>query len=118
VVECLNTIIHNEATSAKIKGIKINSCFSLTHLLFLDNILLFCEGNISYTSTLKDILHTFCITIGMQINMDKSSLISWRLSEAECQHTYRNMDTSVLKNMGDLKYIGFNPKANNYGKKD
>jgi hypothetical protein len=102
VEECLSRIIHSEATSTKIKGIKINSSFSLTHLLFVDDILLFCEGNISYISTLKEILHTFCISTGMQINMEKSSLISWGLSYLECQHTYRTLGTHVSKNLDGL----------------
>jgi hypothetical protein len=74
VVESLNRIIHKESSSANLKGIKININFSLTHLLFVDDILIFCEGNISYITLLKVILQTFCIATGMQINMEKSSL--------------------------------------------
>jgi hypothetical protein len=89
VVECLSRIIHSEATTTKIKGIRININFSLTHLLFVDDILIFCEGNISYISTLKEILNTFFLAMGMKINKEKSSLFSWGLSYFECQHISR-----------------------------
>jgi hypothetical protein len=111
VVECLSRIIHNERLAAKIKGIKISINFSLTHLLFVDDILIFCEGNISYISTLKEILNTFCLATRMKINKDKSSLFSWGLSDFECQHISRALGTPVLKNLEGMKYLGFHSKG-------
>jgi hypothetical protein len=83
VVESLSRLIHNEVNSTNLKGIKISLNFSLTHLLFVDDILIFCEGNISYISSLKEILQTFYLATCMQINMEKSSLYSWGMSEIE-----------------------------------
>jgi hypothetical protein len=54
------------------------------NLLFVDDILIFCEGNISYISTLKEILNNFYLAMRMPLNKEKYSLFSWGLSNFEC----------------------------------
>jgi len=71
VAKSLIRLIHREVTFAKLKGIKISLNFSLTHVLFVDFISIFCEGNNSYISSFKEILSTFFLATGMQINMEK-----------------------------------------------
>jgi len=100
-----------------LKGIKISLKFSLTHLLFVDDILIFCEGNISYISSLKEIVQTFCLTTHMQTNMDKSSLYTWGMTENENQHISRVLESPAKGNLEGMKYLGFSLKESNYRNK-
>jgi hypothetical protein len=78
VVECLSRKIYNASTQGAYKGIAINEQVSLTHLLFVDDILIFCEGSIHSVDQLNSMLALLCKAIGMKINPEKSMLISWR----------------------------------------
>jgi hypothetical protein len=55
------------------KGIKIGRAISLSRLLFMDDILLFCDGSIRYHLKLKEIINLCCLAIGMKVNLGKSS---------------------------------------------
>jgi hypothetical protein len=79
----VSTGLFTMKSSSNLKGIKNNLNFSLTLILFIDDILIFCEGNISYISSLKEILQTFYLAIGMRINMENTSLYTWGMTGNE-----------------------------------
>jgi hypothetical protein len=83
VAERLSRLVHNAVKTTHIKGIHIHANFSLSHLLFVDNIAIVCQGKIYYIELLKRILLTFYIETSMQVNMEKYSLYCWGLSEQE-----------------------------------
>ena len=55
----------------------------LTHVLFVDDIVMVNDGSKQYLSTLYEILMIFCKASGMKINDDKYSLYSSCLEELE-----------------------------------
>jgi hypothetical protein len=99
-------------------GIKITQALQLTHLLFVDDVLIFSVGSRREAETLKNILLLFSKATGMKINEGKSSLTTNLLSEEECQ-TLRIFFPFEEKKLDDgLKYLGFFLKPNDYRKED
>jgi hypothetical protein len=54
----------------------------------------------------------------MQINMEKSSLYSWGMSEEENQNISKILGAPTKENLEGMKYMGFSLKENSYSKKD
>jgi hypothetical protein len=50
-----------------------------SNLLFIDSILIFCEGNTRYAKHLEGLLSIFCKATGMSINKEKSTFLSQEL---------------------------------------
>ena len=74
-------MIEDAKRIGKIKGIKISSNFSLTHLLFVDDVILFGLGSYEEWEVFKVILDTFCEASGMSININKSCFLHNGLDE-------------------------------------
>jgi hypothetical protein len=51
------------------------------HLLFVDDILLFGRGTLWELKSFKNIIDTFFISIGLEVNMSKSCLLYNEMSE-------------------------------------
>ena len=75
VIEGLSLLIEDAKRNGKIKGIKISSHLFLTHLLFIDDVILFGLDSFEEWMAFKVILDTFCEASGMRINMDKSCFL-------------------------------------------
>jgi hypothetical protein len=56
---------------------------SLTHLLFVDDVLLLCFGNDGEGQVFKDILQLYCVATGMEINENKSALFTSSLDDTQ-----------------------------------
>ena len=101
-----------------IKGIKISNDLSITHLLFVDDVILFGMGTIEDWTAFKVILETFCEASGMNINLDKSYFLHY------------NVNDSILRRVSDIlpyrfahlelgfTYLGFFLKPSGYLVKD
>jgi hypothetical protein len=73
-VEGLSRALHREKNQGLLNGVKIVGDLSISHLLFVDDILLFGLGSVREGQVLKDILNVFSSAIGMLINLEKSAL--------------------------------------------
>jgi hypothetical protein len=118
VAEGLSRALTQGKTTGELSGIKISQALSLTHLLFVDDVLLFSGGSRREAETLRDILSLFSKATGMQINDRKSSLTTFLLSEEEelAHYTFFPFERRALDD--GLKYLGFNLKPNDYRKED
>eukprot|EP01018_Ginkgo_biloba_P002192 Gb_33330 [translate_table: standard] len=65
VAEGLSRALGEAKRSGQLKGIKIGGSTYLTHLLFVDDILLFCEGTRRDVMKLKEVLNRYCTVTGM-----------------------------------------------------
>ena len=74
-------------TKGLIIGIKISSSLALTHLLFVDDVVLFGIGTIEEWLAFEVILDTFCKAYGMCISVDKSGFL------------FNNMEVGTLNNI-------------------
>jgi hypothetical protein len=105
-------------STGTLSGIKISQTLQITHLLFMDDVLIFSTGSRKDAETLKNILSLFSKATGMVINEGKSSLTTNLLTEEELG-AFRQHFPFVEKKLEEgLKYLGFVLKPNDYRKED
>jgi hypothetical protein len=62
-----------------VSGVKISNLVTISHILFVDDILVFLVGSCSNISHIKRILSRFALVTGMKINERKSTITSCNL---------------------------------------
>lgn len=92
-----------------IKGIKVVVNLSISHLLFIDDLLLFSDGSRRETHQLKKIIDLFLKATRMCINIKKSSLIVEGFTRAEIR-----MISKDIPFEDNFKYLGFHLKLDTY----
>ena len=95
-----------------IKGTRLGITLTLTHLLFVDDVLLFYDGLRRDDSKLKEILNLYCTTTYMMVDMKKYSFSFNDMAKDQIksiQHLflYQLMDFQL-----GFKYLGFYIKPN------
>jgi hypothetical protein len=83
IVEGLSRLLKEVEGNGSIKGVPIGVSCNITHLLFVDDILIFCEGTRRVIEKFKGIMDLFCKATRMVINMEKSMMTLWGISEQE-----------------------------------
>jgi hypothetical protein len=58
----------------KIRGLKVCNHETISHVLFIDDILCFARGEESYMLALKGVLYLYCKATSMMVNYDKYNL--------------------------------------------
>ena len=117
-VEGISLMIHNAKIQGSLKGIEAAENFWVTHLLFVDDIILFSNGSLEDCKTLKRIMDLFLKATGLCINEKKSSLTCTGMSrEMMCSvKMVLNFDVKELEDT--FKYLGFLLNPDNYKNKD
>jgi hypothetical protein len=83
VVECLSRFLIEAKSTGNFRGIKISLGLYISHLLFVDDILIFCDGSRRDTEKLCEGLTLFKQATGMLINEQKSSITLSHLDGGE-----------------------------------
>ena len=99
-------------------GIDISQNQHITHLLFVDDVLIFFSGTVHDLNTLAKILALFYSMTGMDINETKYTFTTHRLDVVEVGNTAHCFPFIRVPLEDGLKYLGFYLKPNNYLKKD
>ena len=118
VAEGLSRAIRAAKAEGHFSGIQIAPHFNITHLLFVDDVLIFCPGNRGESRVLQEILELFSKATGMEINNGKSSLTTHLLRLEEEAELSRFFPYNTAGLDEGLKYLGFSLKANLYRKQD
>eukprot|EP00253_Pinus_taeda_P011269 PITA_11269 len=107
VIEALSRLIISAKREGSIRGLKItDECF-LTHLLFVDDVLILLDGSIQDTTTFTRILSLFSTATGMEVNRSKSTITLVGTSANESLVARRAfLFTSQPLDRG-LKYLGY-----------
>jgi hypothetical protein len=114
VAEGLSRAIGLASSSGDFQGIHTSSDFRITHLLFVDDVLIFCSGRPRDAEKLVDILQLFREATRMVINSQKSSLTLIGL-EAGTTTIYKTLFPFPLQDLSlGIKYLGFQLKENKY----
>jgi hypothetical protein len=71
VIEVLSLLINRAKRDGKLDGIEICSRSFLTHLLFVDDVLIFGKGSIQEWKELSKIIKLFCDAFGMEVSTSK-----------------------------------------------
>ena len=97
-----------------IMGIEVAAGIFITHLLFVDDILLFGGGTIREWLTYKHALDLFCGATGMCISMCKSQFYQSKWPPDELVVLKQHLAFEVLPLDNGFRYLGFYLKPNNY----
>eukprot|EP00253_Pinus_taeda_P029628 PITA_29628 len=89
IMEGLSRIIGEDHRQGRIRGIKITDTAILTHLLFVDDVLIFLNRGIGDLTTLHQAIGTFLKATGMVLNESKSTLTASRCTQNELQFALR-----------------------------
>ena len=75
MVEGLSLLIHIEKRMGRIRGIRLSSTLSITHILFVNDVVLFGHGSYVEWLQLRHIVDLFCAATCMAISCDKSAFL-------------------------------------------
>jgi hypothetical protein len=116
VSECLSHFLNEAKSIGNFRGIKISSGLHISHLLFVDDILILCDGSRRDTEKLCDGLTLFKQATSMLINEHKSSITFASLDGGESLFITSRLPFQVFDLDEGLKYLGFQLKPNDYRK--
>jgi len=75
VVEALSKVIVEARRVGPIRGLKVFDKESISHILFIDDVLYFFKGSIRDNSTLKWILYLLCEATRIEVNIENPTYI-------------------------------------------
>ena len=73
IIEGLSLLIAQAKTDRKIIGLKVMGSIYLTHILFVDDVILFDDGSLLEWLHYKSLINLFCRASGMTVSPRKSS---------------------------------------------
>eukprot|EP00253_Pinus_taeda_P003035 PITA_03035 len=118
VAEGLSRLIHKARREEKVKGIEVEINLYITHLLFVDDILIFTNGNCSELKELKCIFDLFLKATRMQINSGKSQACIADFERRERNRMVNLFPFPIQPLEAPFKYLGFWLKPVVYKKED
>ena len=118
VIEGLNLLIADARDHGLIKGIKITSSLALTHLLFVDDVILLGSDTLSEWMAFDVILNTFCKASGMCFSLEKSSFLFSNLDVDVGADIARFMPYKMDPITTGFKYLGYHLKPLGYKSND
>jgi len=118
VSECLSHFLIEAKSDGNFKDIKITSGLYISHLLFVDEILIFCDGSRQDIEKMCEGLILFKQATCMVINEQKSSVTLSYLDGGESLFISTRIPFRIFELDEGLKYIGFQLKLNDYRKTD
>eukprot|EP00253_Pinus_taeda_P008243 PITA_08243 len=110
IMEGLSQLIISARDRNQLNGINISEYLYLTHLLFVDDILIFLNGCTGDTTTLQNIFALFQQATGMQINENKSTITVVGCSQHEYTFAIQRFPFISLTLSEGIKYLGYRLK--------
>lgn len=86
----------------------------MTHLLFVDDVLIFLNGGIFDLTSLHNAFGTFQKAMGMVLNEAKSTIIATGCPQHEIQYALRRFFFTVLPLEEGLRYLSYQLKPHGY----
>lgn len=86
VIESLSLIISDAHRKGHIKGIQLSSRLGITHLFFVDDVILFGLGTVDEWLAFKEAIDLYCSATGMSISIEKSSFLYNDIDEQTRRH--------------------------------
>eukprot|EP00253_Pinus_taeda_P025838 PITA_25838 len=107
VAEGLSRLIHKARREGKVKGIEVAINLFISHLFFVDDILIFTNGSSNEIKEYKSILDLFLIATGMEINTRKSQICVADLARGERDSISNTFTFPIQPLDTPFKYLGF-----------
>ena len=107
VIEALSRLLISANREGSIRGLKISDIYFLTHLLFVDDVLILLDGSVQDSTTFSRILELFSKATGMEVNRSKSSITMVGTSVNESHVARQAFPYSTQPLDSGLKYLGY-----------
>lgn len=114
--EGLSQLILAANRRGEFKGIEVIINIFITHLLFVDDIILFCDGSRCDLHELKLVLDLFLKATWMSINDKNSIIVHNGLSRVELNIILSFFPFEIKSMTKSFKYLGFYLKLDSYRK--
>jgi hypothetical protein len=114
VIEGISRLIKEAKEVGNFRGINIGGNCCVAHLLFIDDILILCEGSRRMVEKLKDMIELLCMFMGMKINLVKSMISIRGINEAIKNFIIQMFPYNLVDIDAKLKYPRFQIKRNMY----
>ena len=118
VAEGLSRFLKEVVKRGDLTGLILAQGLNLTHLLFVDDILLFYRGTRRDFDCLFRGINLFKIAMGMMINFQKSTVSFFRLLDSDLRYLMGLFPIQAVEISKGIKYLGFFLKPNGYQKDD
>lgn len=118
IAEALSRLIATAKSKGRLTGVRVSESKSLSHLLFVDDVLCFIQGTSRKFKSLKNILESFCISTGIEVNLQKSFLYHYFLSRESTLLLIKLLPFALKPLDIGFKYLDFHLKPDNYRKED
>ncbi|KAL2247007.1 UNVERIFIED_CONTAM: hypothetical protein Sindi_2553000 [Sesamum indicum] len=104
--EALSCLFQNREARGGIRRVAVaRNAPKVSHLLFAEDTLIFCQASIGAMRTVQDILKLYAVASGQLINFDKSSVFSSRNIPAEERKELTHLGVQI--DISPSKYLGF-----------
>ena len=118
IIESLSRIILKAHLVGHITGYQYTPDLSITHLLFVDDVLLFGIGTVGEWKAYKEALDLFCSTTGMVVSIKKSSFL-FQFVDLDIKNEIVDfLPYSMVHISEGFKYLGFRLKPLGYRSSD
>lgn len=107
VMEGLSRILSHEKRIGILLGLKITERCYLSHLLFVDDVLIFIDGSIRDSTSFANALSLLSKATGMLANQDKSTITLTFTTIQESQFAQQHFPYIIIPLDEGLKYLGF-----------
>lgn len=107
VMEGLSRLIVHEKRNGRLFGLKINDHCYLTHLLFVNDVLIFLDGSIRDSASFDKLLSSFSQNTGMMPNHGKYTITLAHTSIHESRFSHQNFPYCIFPLNHGFKYLGF-----------
>ena len=114
VIEGPSLLISVAREHGLIRGIQISSTLALTHLLFVDDVILLGTSTLPEWIAFDVILNAFCKASGMTISIDKSSFLFNNVDRDTLGDIARVLPYKMEPIASGFKYLGFYLKPLGY----
>lgn len=114
VMEGLSRCLIEEMDRGRLRGIMITDNCTLTHLIFVDDIIIFLNGSIGDSTVVNIVLRLFCKVTRMSCNNINSSITCHGFYPRELFYSQQQIPFNLIRFEDDLKYLGFHLNLVNY----
>jgi len=118
VVECLSSLMNTDVNEGTFHGLRVAISIYISHLDFVDDVLILGTDNYKDWKIFKSILTLFCAVSGMEVNCNKSVFLCRDIDSSTKQNIYVEFNIKFINLEEGMKYLGFSLKPNGYRVKD
>jgi len=115
VAEGLDRAILEERRHNKYWGLRIGRTQQLTHLLFVDGVILFCFFSDYECEQYKEVLALFCFETRIEVNINKSAIYFYEIEEQVRSRITDTFSFPAFDLNEGFEYMGYYLKPNKYG---